>query len=302
MSAASPISINSEIYQVLTCLPEKFVVDFANGIDVARDHLRVQNNRDDFFARCYDGFTGQSAKRQTQINAGLVDGIEASLNWLADLSESLARSNLAIASINDRVNKLKLDMATIANYSADTRQQLNTLAERLDERCNFIEQEVARIDLTQRALLNLDQVFNKWKAGRYHSFSLSGRCYAALEELRWGDFGDFCRSQSELQIHKFIDDLKNRAIAQLAHDAESAASARLDTRQWLARPSGRNVLPDADEALAYMGNWFDQENYPFIFSVSQAPMQLPLEIPRLSSAERITEALVGEVFGEPRHV
>lgn len=296
MSATSPISTNSEICQVLTCLPEKFVVDFANGIDVARDHLRGQNNRGDFFARCYDGFTGQSARRQAQINASLIDGVEASLNWLTDLSGSLAHSNLAIAQVNDRVSALKLDMAKIANYSADTRQQLNILAERLGERCHVTEQEIARIDFIQRAQLNLDQVFNKWKAGRYRSFSLSGRCYAALEELRWGDFGDFCRSQLEAQSQKFIDDLKNRAIAQLAHDAASAASARLDTRQWLARPSGR-ILPDADEALAYMGNWFDQENHPFVFSTSQSPAQLPLEVPRLSSAERVTEALVSEVFG-----
>lgn len=297
MNSAPPIDRNAEICQVLTCLPEKFVVDFANGIDVACDHLRVQKNRDDFFARCYDGFTGQSARRQAQINASLVDGVEESLNWLTDLSGSLARSNLAIACVNERVNKLKLDMATIANYSADTRQQLNILAERLGERCHVIEREIARIDFIQRAQLNLDQVFNKWKAGRYHSFSLSGRCYAALEELRWGDFGDFCRSQPEIQSQRFIDDLKNRAIAQMAHDAASAASARLDTRQWLARPNGRNVLPDADEALAYMGNWFDQENYPFVFSTSQSPAQLPLAVPRLSSAERVTEALVSEVFG-----
>lgn len=297
MSELLPISKDSEICQVLTCLPEKFVIDFANGIDVARDHLRVQKSRGGFFTRCYDGFTGQSARRQAEINASLVDGVEASLNWLTDLSESLARSNLAIARINDRVSELKLNMAEIANYSADTRQQLNILAERLGERCHVIEQEIARIDFIQRAQLNLDQVFNKWKAGRYHCFSLSGRCYAALEELRWGDFGDFCRSQSETQSQRFIDDLKNRAIAQLAHDASSAANARLDTRQWLARPSGRDVLSDADEALAYMGNWFDQENYPFIFSTSQASAQLPLEVPRLSSAERVTEALVSEVFG-----
>jgi len=297
MSESLPISKDSEICQVLTCIPEKFVVDFANGIDVARDHLRVQKNRGGFFSRCYDGFTGQSARRQVAINASLVDGVEASLNWLTDLSASLARSNLAIAHINDRVNELKLDMATIANYSADTRQQLNILAARLDERCHVIEKEIVRIDFTQRAQINLDQVFNKWKAGRYQSFSLSGRCYAALEELRWGDFGDFCRSQPEVQTLSFIDDLKNRAIAQLANDAATSATARLDTRQWLARQGGSNVLPDADEALAYIGDWFDQESYPFIFSVSQGPTQLPIEIPRLSSAERVTEALISEVFG-----
>jgi hypothetical protein len=29
---------DNRVCQVLTCLPEKFVVDFANGIDVAQEH------------------------------------------------------------------------------------------------------------------------------------------------------------------------------------------------------------------------------------------------------------------------
>ena len=30
---------DNRVCQVLTCLPEKFVVDFANGIDVAQEHI-----------------------------------------------------------------------------------------------------------------------------------------------------------------------------------------------------------------------------------------------------------------------
>ena len=71
---ASPVTSTSEICQILTCLPERFVVDFANGIDVARDHVRVQKGRGDFLARCYDGFTGKSVKRQAEVNASLIDG------------------------------------------------------------------------------------------------------------------------------------------------------------------------------------------------------------------------------------
>lgn len=32
---------DNRVCQVLTCLPEKFVVDFANGIDVAQEHIRT---------------------------------------------------------------------------------------------------------------------------------------------------------------------------------------------------------------------------------------------------------------------
>lgn len=230
MAQTLPITTDSEICAVLSCLPDKFVVDFANGIDIARDHLLMQNVRGSFSSRLYDGLTGQGVRRQTAINSTLCDGIEASLRWLIDLSESLVRSNLALARVNDRVNTLKHDVATVADFSGNTRRELDALALRLEERCDSLIKEITRIDYIQRAQLNLDQVFNKWRAGRYRSFSLSGRCYAALEELRWGAFGDFCRSQSGSQRREFISDLANRAIAQLSVDAQSNSTQRINTQ------------------------------------------------------------------------
>lgn len=297
MSVLEPVTVDSEICQVLNCLPEKFVVDFANGIDVARDHLRAQKARGGFYARCYDGFTGQGARRQAEINACVVDGVEASLEWLTELSESLANSNLAISRVNDRVSHLTLNAARIADYSASTRRTLEALATRLDRRCRALEEEVGRIDFVQRVQLNLDQVFNKWRAGRYGSFSLGGRCYVALEELRWGAFGDYCRTQSDRQRQTFLEDMVNRAMAQMAEDAQNPAAARLDTRHWLTMPAGRDVLADAVDALAYLGDGSDGEEHPFIFAVTQASPELPRYLPRISSAKRVTEALAAEVFG-----
>src|SRR5690625_3470698 len=138
MSTALPISEHTDICKTLTCLPDKFVVDFANGIDVARDHWRLQRQRTGFFARLYDGFTGTAARRQAAVNASLIDSVEGSLRWLSELTESLAKSNLAISRVNTRVNQIKFDLAQVANYSADTRRQLEELAQRLDERCSAL--------------------------------------------------------------------------------------------------------------------------------------------------------------------
>ena len=77
----TPITPDSPVCQILSSLPEKFVVDFANGIDVTSDHLRVQRERTGVFARLYDGFTGQGARRNAAIQASLADGVEASLKW-----------------------------------------------------------------------------------------------------------------------------------------------------------------------------------------------------------------------------
>ncbi len=298
---ALPVTQASEICQVLTCLPEKFVVDFANGIDVARDHLRVQKERGSFYARCYDGLTGKGARRQAAINASLIDGVEASLNWLTDLTDSLAQSNLAIARVNDRLSDLKRDVTKIAAYSFQTRQELEDLSQRLDERCSNIEAEVARIDFVQRVQINLSDVFAKWQAGRFDSFSPAGRCFAALEELRWGAFGDFCRIHTGRERQTFVDEAVNRAIAQLKQDLRAGASERLDTHMWLNCPSNRSVLPDASEALAYLGADYQPQHSPFVFMVARVGEAIPLEVPRIMCATRLSEALASEIFERDVH-
>ncbi|HBP6666444.1 TPA: hypothetical protein L6A99_02590 [Pseudomonas aeruginosa] len=302
MSDASVLNLDSDVIQLLTSLPEKFVVDFANGIDVARERQRYIAGRTAFFSRMYDGLTGQGARHQAEINASLTDGVEGALEWLKDLSGSLAKSNHAIVQVNARVSALKEDAAKIANYSIVTRQRLEQLSDELEDRCGALEQEVARIGSLQQAQVHLDAVFSKWAAGKLSSFSLSGRCYAALEELRWGAFGDHLQRLSGHERQKQLELLANRAIVQLSQDASLSVGERIGTRdRWLAQPQGRHVLADASDALGYLGDWADAEHNPFTFVVSQQPQELPLQVPRLGSAQRFTETLISELFLEARN-
>lgn len=293
-----PIEPDSELCQVLSSLPEKFVVDFANGIDVVRDHIRVQHDRTAFFSRMYDGFTGQGLRRQAEINASLADGVEGALTWLTELTESFAQSNFALARVNERVALIQIAIGQLANYSADTRSQIAILSQNLNSRMDRLSEELYRVAAVQRAERQLEQVFNKWAAGRFAAFSCAGRCYAALEELRWGAFGDFCRDSRDTIVRKsFIDDLANRAIQQLVADMElDGATMRPSVDNWLANPNCRVVIAGAPEALAYLGDWASSESHPFVFTTTQRPATLPTPLPRFCSAERVAEALVSEIF------
>lgn len=301
MSTHVPITADSEIVRVLPCLPEKFIVDFANGIDVARDHLRVHKQRSGFGARLFDGFTGKSARRDAAINASLADGVESSLRWLTELTNSLAKSNYAIERVNYQVNQLNQHVTLLANYSADTRRQLEELSVQMESRCKAMEHEIGRIDFIQKAERNLEHVLSKWTSGRYHSFSLSGRCYVAIYELYWGEFGDYCRSQPGAERQRFIETLVNKSIDLLARDADASPLTRLNTQAWLARPHGGHLLRDASDALAYLGDW-STEDSPFVYSTTQMPRIVPMHLPRLSSSERVIEGLMSEVFDRGAHV
>ncbi|MDZ9278913.1 diguanylate cyclase regulator RdcB family protein, partial [Escherichia coli] len=107
------------------------------------------------------------AARQNAINASLAQGVEASLRWLTELTTSLATTNYAITRVNDRVSSLVSDTARLAHYSADTREQLLTLADQVHQKLNHFEEKLHRVDQVQRAQLHLEQIFSWWSAGRY---------------------------------------------------------------------------------------------------------------------------------------
>lgn len=305
--SSSTISLDSPICQTLCSLPEKFLVDFANGIDVVREQVRVQRTRTNFFTRLYDGFTGQGVRRQVMVNASLADGVEASLQWLGDLSESLAHSNLALAHVNNRIMALTRDMSTLAHYSADTRQKLQSVAHRLDVRMQDMAREIARIDYIQKAQLNLDVAFDKWAGGRFAMLAPAARCYAMLEELRWGALGDFCRiHRDERESRDFMGMVADRAAQQLTADARLQSATAVDMRAvWLAEPQIRGGSADMRQALAYLADGMSVERAPFIHSATQIagiPEKLPLQVPLIAAPRRVAEAMLREVFwGEINH-
>ncbi|RJL38140.1 chemotaxis protein [Pectobacterium carotovorum] len=288
---------DNEACQILTCLPEKFIVDFANGIDITQDHLRVQKNRS-FFTRVKEGLSGQSSARQHAINSALADGVEASLTWLTELTSSLATTNYALTQVNDRVTSLVSDTAMLAHYSADTREQLNALSLQVSQKLSHLEQQLHRVDMLQQGQLHLDQIFSSWSAGRYSALPLAGRCYVVLEELRWGAFGDVIRHGDTHQANQMIDIVKNKALAQLAVDHRSLASARHDTHSWLSWNAGKIQQNDWPDTLNWMADWCTEDAHPVIWSTTQKYDTLPLRMPRLCSAERIAISMVDEIFSQ----
>ncbi|WP_249535732.1 YjcZ-like family protein, partial [Escherichia coli] len=112
--------------------------------------------------------------------------------------------------VNDRVSSLVSDTARLAHYSADTREQLLILADQVHHKLNHLEEKLHRVDQVQRAQLHLEQIFSWWSAGRYASFSPAGRCYVALEELRWGAFGDVIRQSETGQVNQLLDIVRHK--------------------------------------------------------------------------------------------
>ncbi len=71
-----------------------------------------------------------------------------------------------------------------------------------------------------------EQIFTRWRAGAYNAWSLPGRCFIVLEELRWGAFGDACRLGSPQAVALLLGDLRVKATQHLAESINAAPTTR----------------------------------------------------------------------------
>ncbi|EEY5911300.1 chemotaxis protein [Escherichia coli] len=205
-------------------------------------------------------------------------------------------STVVMIQLNDRVSSLVSDTARLAHYSADTREQLLTLADQVHHKLNHLEEKLHRVDQVQRAQLHLEQIFSWWSAGRYASFSPAGRCYVALEELRWGAFGDVIRQSETGQVNQLLDILRHKALTQMAQESGGSATVRLNTLDWLGGQGREQADNEWHDAINWLGDWCSEEQHPVIWSTTQAAEHLPVRMPRLCSAERLSESMVDEIF------
>ena len=285
--------------QVFHGLQDKFIIDFANGIDIAADHLRMQRGRRSFFARLFDSFSGQGQRRRTETDSAVVDSMEGALKWLTELTESKARSGLALSRVNVRIAEIQGNIDQLARYSAATRELLQTLSQQLTSRYDDLARKLACVELELKARGHLGEVFDKWHAGRFDALPFLAQCYAALDELYWGDFGEFCRRHDNAVKVRLLEQLTDKATMSLRDKVGSAGGQRIKVKALLSSPvtdTGADLLP----ALGYMGDWSNEEHHPFAFAVTQLPSELPLGLPRLLDAERAAQAMVQEMFEERR--
>ncbi len=115
----------------------------------------------------------------------------------------------------------------------------------------------------------------------------AGRCYVALEELRWGAFGDVIRQGETGQVNQLLDILRHKALTQMAQESGGSATVRLNTLDWLGGQGREQADNEWHDAINWLGDWCSEEQHPVIWSTTQAAEHLPVRMPRLCSAERL---------------
>lgn len=193
----------------------------------------------------------------------------------------------------------------MAHLAQDQRQALDALAKTVESERLRVDERLQTLDLRVAAHEQLGLVFKRWAAGDFRHLPLASRASAALQELRWGVFGEFlARRPQEAQTLR-ESAIKDTAIRLQADIREENMDANdpLGLRTWLALPGGGAQQPPQTraflEGLDWLGGSVALDGPQGVLKVcSQWPllerkedMALPLKMPRLATADHMAALL-----------
>lgn len=91
------------------------------------------------------------------------------------------------------------------------------------------------------------------------------------------------------------DNLRSLAANYLAQGINASPTTRHFYHQWLATPVSPGLM-DHKDMLGWLGDWCHADRHPVSWSVTQSWQTVALGMPRLCSAKRLADAMVGEMF------
>lgn len=280
--------------RTLECVYPKFMVDLVQGDETKRSGGFLQQQK-----RLRARLT-QEVLSQTQLRAWVMAGVSSEhlvmrLKLVEKLAGMIDPGHLALMRIAERL----LFMHQMENPRGQATQgvmlQISALSDWFTQRSAYKKKALVQRGLTVQAGEHSEQIFTRWRAGAYDGWSLPGRCFIALEELRWGAFGDACRLGNADVVSMLKDNLRTMATQALAHSVNAAPTTRHYYHQWLSTPAVGGSS-EHNDMLSWLGDWCDAERHPVSWSVTQRWQNVALGMPRLCSAKRLVDAMVEEIF------
>ena len=192
---------------------------------------------------------------------------------------------------------MEVSLAKSVRVLIETKDALHELRVNVDGHVKRLDADIARLDLRAAASEQMDNVFSRWEAGRFNYFPMASRCFVALHELYWGEFGDYYRRHPEGSSQTLRNTFHNKAIAQLKRDARCEEA--LTMAQWLAKGNADEAEADLfQQGLAYLGSHAQPTTSPWTYTMTQLPdaNDPPGKVMLICEAEYIPERLAREMF------
>lgn len=281
-------------------LRDKCAIRLVSRLNVAREQTRVQKESEGFWKELVSFFTGESVRRQNQINASLTDVVEQTVEDLSLVMESLADNSRTLGLVHDELRNIQNHTEAIGLEVLNLKDRITELDARITERFALLTKAVERVDLRVRAVHHLDRVIWRWKGGALAGLPILLRCYSVFEDLWWGDFGFFIQRFPGKDADQLLSDLRLRISSCLAETVDALPMQRLPRDEWFAGSTdGRQKLaPVLSHSVALLSDWAEPAKTPYVSMACEALPQdsEPLLVPHLLSAERLGREFSREFF------
>ena len=274
----------------LESLHARFMVDLIQGIENPRQYTLAPQQQQ-FRERLMNEIVAQTQLRPWSAAGLFSDNPAMRLGLAEKLASQFDPGHLALT----RMSRCLQVLQSQSNGSVELRQQFGLIGEQFSLRADHKQRALTQRGLMVQAGLHSDEVFTRWHAGHYDGWSLAGRCFIALEELRWGAFGDAWRLANDEVRALLKDNLRSMAAQYLAEEIGAAKETRHFYHQWLASPTAVGLM-DYKEMLAWFGGSCNAVRQPVCWSVTQTWQPVALGMPRLCSAIRLVDAMIEELF------
>ena len=297
------MTTKTELQQAADLFPplrDKCAIRLVSRLNVAREQTRVQKESEGFLKELVSFFTGESVRRQNQINASLTDVVEQTVEDLSLVMESLANNSRTLGLVHDELRNIQNHTEVIGLEVLNLKDRITELDARVTERFALLTEAVERVDLRVRAAHHLDRVIWRWKGGALAGLPILLRCYSVYEDLWWGDFGFYIQRFPGKDADQLLSDLRLRIASCLAETVDALPMQRLPRDEWFAGSTGgrQKFAPVLSHSVALLSDWAEPAKTPYVSMACEALPQdsEPLVVPHLFSAERLGREFTREFF------
>lgn len=287
------------IQATIPCLADKFVIEICNSLNVNQDHIQTQQNQQTKLSRLWGAWTGESHRRQTQVNQNFHSSLDATLEWLQALTKEVSVGFEAIKTANQAIIDVSEGLVQLTDYSVETRHKLEQLTQELRYQCDHFNHRLHNLEAEARAERQINLLFERWSVGEFNHLPIAVRQYVILERLYWGDFGDYYRqyrSHAKSACTDLLSMIKIRSTKQLKQDADLEKCGFACLHYWFGGNSASYESTPIDEALKFMADWSDPDIYPVAHMSAYRPKTLSLHLPRILTPERLAIRSTQEFF------
>ena len=281
-------------------LEPKALVDLVNGIDVARDHLRVAEKTDaKFSTRFLAAITGKTQAHSTRVAAMLVEGLEANIDWLKDLENDSKEWNLALGFVARHMHTLGRRLDTVDNANTELREFFHV--DRM--RVTRLEQYREASEAEKAGERHLKLIVARWSDANCYGYPPIAVALSITSELWWGDFGSYVRAETSDRKRSECWEIAQSEVVKLVALAGDTTTKWLSPRDAVLAPLEEVsvlereamqllALPNVAARTPLLNLIADQtqsvEALPIVFSPSGLTKRVFLEL------RRATEIVLGE--------